>query len=495
MASASRNITDFFTPKPKPSEALNAAAEDDDIVCITPIERREIHKELKKVEEKKAGRTAYRKYTKTERAEIGKYAALHGVGKAMRKYEQKYPGIKQQSVSDFKRKYKELKSRDPLVEVNEIGTKKQGRPSLLPEELMKKSIDIIKALRLKAAPVSYSVMAAVARGVVISHDRSLLVENGGHLKFSDNWAKQILYKVMKDGKKMVVRMGNTASMPVDPAILSEVKLDFQRKIKHVYEEHNIPDDLILNFDQTPLAYICGSNRTMDFQGATSVPIVGKGKKQQITGTFTITKSGIFLPMQLIYKGKTDRSLPRGINFPDGFDLTYTENHWSNEEKCMQHIEKIVLPYLKSKREELALRPDQKALLIFDVFKGQKTDRYRALLEMHDIVAVYVPANMTKYFQPLDLTINGVAKTFLKDKFGTWYAGEVSKQLENGTDIYSVDIKLQLSVLKPIHARWLISLYDHLRNKPELIVKGFDQAGISDALHIELENEDPFEDLL
>ena len=155
---------------------------------------------------KKVGWTAYRKYTKTERAEIGKYAALHGVGKSMRKYEQKYPGIKQQSVSDFKRKYKELKSRDPLVEVNEIGTKKQGRPRILPEELMKKSIDIIKALPLKATPVSYSVMAAVARGVVISHDRSLLVEDGGHLKFSDNWAKQILYKVMKNGKKMVDRM-------------------------------------------------------------------------------------------------------------------------------------------------------------------------------------------------------------------------------------------------------------------------------------------------
>ena len=113
-------------------------------------------------------------------------AALHGVGKSMRKYKQKYPGIKQQSVPDFKRKYKELKSCDPLVEVNEIGIKKQGRPSLFPEELMKKSIDIIKALRWKAAPVSYSVMAAVARGVAISHDQSLLVENGGHLKFSDN---------------------------------------------------------------------------------------------------------------------------------------------------------------------------------------------------------------------------------------------------------------------------------------------------------------------
>ena len=76
---------------------------------------------------------------------------------------------------------------------------------------------------------------------------------------------------------------------------------------------------------------------MDFKGASSVPIVGKGKKQQITGTFSVTKSGCFLPMQLIYQGKTTRSLPKGINFPDDFDLTFTENHWSNEEKCIQHI--------------------------------------------------------------------------------------------------------------------------------------------------------------
>ena len=117
------------------------------------------------------------------------------------------------------------------------------------------------------------------------------------------------------------------------------------------------------------------------------------------------------------------------------------------------------------------------------------------LVMYDIIAVYVPANMTRYFQPLDLTINGVAKTFLKDKFGNWYAKEVTRQLDDGTGVYSVDVKLPLSVLKPIHARWLISLYDYLRNQTELIKKGFEQAGINDAIDLELEKEDPFEDLL
>ena len=52
-----------------------------------------------------------------------------------------------------------------------------------------------------------------------------------------------------------------------------------------------------------------------------MPLVGKGKKKQITGTFTVTISGLFLPMQLIYEGKTQRCLPQGISFPDNFNLT------------------------------------------------------------------------------------------------------------------------------------------------------------------------------
>ena len=100
---------------------------------------------------------------------------------------------------------------------------------------------------------------------------------------------------------MKSRIATTATLPIDPAILSEVKLDFQRKIQIAQRTHNIPEDLIINFDQTPLAYKCGSNRTMEFQGSKSVPIVGKGKKEQITGTFTVTKTGKFLPMQFSYK--------------------------------------------------------------------------------------------------------------------------------------------------------------------------------------------------
>ena len=47
----------------------------------------------------------------------------------------------------------------------------------------------------------------------------------------------------------------------------------------------------------------------NFKGAKNAPIKGIDDKRQITATFVISATGEFLPMQLIYPGKTKRCLP------------------------------------------------------------------------------------------------------------------------------------------------------------------------------------------
>ena len=84
---------------------------------------------------------------------------------------------------------------------------------------------------------------------------------------------------------------------------------------------------------------------------------------------------------------------------------------------------------------------------------------------------------------------------MKGKFQEWYATEIVSQVNEGVDVYSIDVSTKLSVMKPIHARWVAGLYDHIRNKPDMIRKGFEMAGIVEAINKELEPEDPFEDLL
>ena len=145
-------------------------------------------------------------------------------------------------------------------------------------------------------------------------------------------------------------MATIAKIPIALVLLSETKLDLQHKIKELQAWHKISEDLIINFDQTPLPYVCTGKHTSHTQGASNIPLVRKGKKKQITGTFTITMSGQFLPMQLIYQGTTDHCLPKGVEFPDDWNVMYTTNHWSNELKPIQHRARINLSKLH--REKL-----------------------------------------------------------------------------------------------------------------------------------------------
>ena len=57
----------------------------------------------------------------------------------------------------------------------------------------------------------------------------------------------------------------------------------------------------------------------------------------------------------------------------------------------------------------------------------------------------------------------------------------SDELEKGTDVYKIDVNTTLTVMKPVHAKWVIGLYDHLRNSSDIITKGFEKAGITEAI--------------
>ena len=157
---------------------------------------------------------------------------------------------------------------------------------------------------------------------------------------------------------------------------------------------------------------------------------------------------------------------------------------------------IIPPFVDKIKEELGLPKDQRSLLIYDEFKGQTTKRYTHFLLENDIVHVRVPTDLNHKFQPLDIDVNGVAKGFLRGKFETWYADEIQKQMDNGKSVYQVDVDTHLSRMKPIHARWVIGLYDKLRNSEKMIENGFKAAAITEALDPEKDfgEEDPFSHL-
>ena len=122
---------------------------------------------------------------------------------------------------------------------------------------------------------------------------------------------------------------------------------------------------------------------------------------------------------------------------------------------------IIAPYLKEERKKLGLEISHKGLLIMNVFTGQMTTDVLDVITKNNIFVVNVPANMTKFYQPLDLTVNGYAKRFFKSKFSAWYADQISKQLNEGVKIEEADAKFRLTTMKPLHAQWVVDFYNEM----------------------------------
>ena len=219
-------------------------------------------------------------------------------------------------------------------------------------------------------------------------------------------------------------------------------------IKTVVEMDEIPAQLIINWDQTGINYVPVSKWTMEKEGSKRVEIVGVDDKRQITAVFGCTMAGDFMPVQLIYKSKTKKCLPR-FNFPPDWHITHSENHWSNNVTMQDYAEKILLPYITKTRAALKLGPDHPALVLFDVFKGQCTENLHKFLEDNNISAVLVLANCTDRLQPLDVSVNKPAKVFLREQFQNWYSDQICQQLQ-GT-IESKPVDLHLSIMKPLGA--------------------------------------------
>ena len=89
--------------------------------------------------------------------------------------------------------------------------------------------------------------------------------------------------------------------------------------------------------------------------------------------------------------------------------------------------------------------------------------------------------MVKYYQPLDLTVNGYAKRFWKGKFTEWCSSQVRAYLDNGVSIDDIEVGLQLSKI----LQSILQFYNHMTTSKgkEIIDSGWKAAGISDAVKL------------
>ena len=402
----------------------------------------------------KQSRGSYKAYSDKDRFSIGKDASMYGPASTTRKWKKTYPNLNESTVRGFKKRYDahindaDRKKKSPKkVIVNKL----RGRPCLLGDKIDPLVQNYLQATRHKRGVVNSLVAIATAKALLKRYPR---LEKD--LKVGRSWAQSLFRRMV-----FVRRMKTTGKVHIPVGAQREAELKFLHQIVNQVEEYQIPSSLIINFDQTPSKV---SSMTMTKEGESNVPIADANDKRSITAIFSITFDNKFLPLQLIYKGKTNESLPK-VDFPNGFSLSANE---------------IILPYVQKEREKLG-RENQKALLIFDVFRGQTTGTIFKVLKDHHILVTKVPANMTHLFQSLDLTVNKAAKDYTKEKFSDWFTRQINTGLENGQELDDIEIEYQLSVLKLLHTKWLTSFYNYMTTTKgqEIISNEWKRSGIYD----------------
>ena len=279
---------------------------------------------------------------------IGKRATEHGVTSLIRHFNKKYPefDLKETTVRRFKNEYlTEMKKRrreeTALEAVMELPSKKRGRPTLLAKKLEDEVRTYITVLCENGAVVNTAIAIASACGVILSRDSNLLVANGGHIELSKSWAKSFLQRI-----EFVKRKGTTKSK-VAVADFDTRKEQFLLDVNSVVLMDEIPHSLIIDWDQTGVHYVPVSDWTMEVRESKRIEITGIDDKRQLTAVFGCSLAGDFLPTQLIYQGKTYGCLP-SIELPEDWNVTYSHNHWSNEQTVQSYILKIIVPYIVKK---------------------------------------------------------------------------------------------------------------------------------------------------
>jgi len=124
----------------------------------------------------------------------------------------------------------------------------------------------LKSLRCQnSSNGNTSIPIAAAKGLVLYHDSNWLKDNDGHVELATHWAKAMLQRLGFSKRRM------TTNFSID---FEERRAQFVFDVQAIIELEEIPDDLVVNWDQTGIHYAPVSDWMMEKTGAKRVEIVG-----------------------------------------------------------------------------------------------------------------------------------------------------------------------------------------------------------------------------
>lgn len=301
--------------------------------------------------------------------------------------------------------------------LNDARTENGKNSMLIPHELREKVKEYLMGIIAAKIEVNTTILRPFLRRFIENVDggryRYLFdPPKGRKFTLSKSWLNELLL----ESKLRYRAVTNDAGKLPDS--WESDKEDFLIRASYLAWKYHVPPELMLNMDETPLAWLATFGKTWAAKGATNVHVQGGKDKRQATGTPWMNANGELAFFHVTVKGKTDRCLPKAEfrNQPrfQKFQFGYSENHWVSKETMRAQVTAAEEYRTKVIEENDSLNEDQKMIIVWDVYvRHRDPDLLLWIKETYPhIIILFVPANLTELCQPLDIYFNGEFKMVL-----------------------------------------------------------------------------------
>jgi len=203
-----------------------------------------------------------------------------------------------------------------------------------------------------------------------------------------------------------------------PDELEKDVLRFLSEIHKLRKDLDIPSEMIFNFDEVAVFYDQIPSYTYEKKGSAHPLLkVSQLHKKRLTVGLTISSSGEKLKPLLIFKGAGVRI--NKLNNYHNYFVKKNQNAWNTNQIFLEYIERVIKPYIMDLKVKTEFKT-KKALLVIDNFAGHKFEEQKlAEFEQQGLIIKYLRPYTTSICQPLDLNINFLLKSSLKDQWIDW----------------------------------------------------------------------------
>ena len=287
-------------------------------------------------------------------------------------------------------------------------------------------------------------------------DESLKLKNINTLQ---NWCYRFLKRNM-----LTFRSGTHIGQKL-PQSYPELMRKFTKFNEILRSDNDFELNQIANMDETPLFMNITNTKTIAKIGSKEVDIKTHGQEKiHVTAILWIIADGTKLPPMLVFKGQPDGRVERRLNknwfVKDKKVFAYCQpKAWNNQTIMKKWINEVwrKYSYFIVKKE---------TMLVMDDASMHKIDIVKDKIKECNTKISMIPGGLTRYLQPLDVSINKPFKDELKKRY-TKYCMD---QQDNKARVTQEDL-----------INWVAEVWYDDKLSSEIISKSFKAAGITLAL--------------